>query len=68
MCLHEILIAVGSSNLLGTESRVIKKALAPGGDSPLHSGVLKPVTYPHGVRSGAQFLIVGKLPGFPFEQ
>lgn len=41
------------SNLLGAEPRVIKKALAPGGGSPLHSGVLKPATDSHWVCSGA---------------
>ena len=48
-------LGLGASglNLLGAETRVIKKALAPGGDSPLHSGVLKPATDSHWICSGA---------------
>ncbi|VDL57616.1 unnamed protein product [Hymenolepis diminuta] len=44
----------GRLNLLGAGSRVIKEALAPGGDSPLHSGVLKLATGSQWACSGAQ--------------
>ena len=40
-------------NLLGAGTRVIMDALAPGGGSPLHSGVLKPATIPNRARSDA---------------
>ena len=56
-----------SLNLPGAEYRVIKNALSPGGGSPLHCGGLKLATDPNRVRSGAQFLTVGRPHGSPLK-
>ena len=46
---------------------MIRNALTPGGGSPSHSGGLKSATDPNRVRSGAQFLPVGRPHGPPLQ-
>ena len=66
MCTRSPTISL-SLNLPGAGFRVIKNALTPGGGSPLHCGGLKPATDPNRVRSGAQFLTVGRPHGSPLK-